>query len=153
MFARNFHLRNLDPLNDVADFLGIASLRDISHAQLALDFDLNAEGSTIQRFDFDTDDISLRARCHVNNDRWLDGTIALSLPRRTLEESKIFKTLLSIARERNNQLDFVVHTTGFLGSIRTELTESDFRDKLKERVSTRIQQHIENEIKKAIEGN
>ena len=148
--ADGFKLAKLDPLDKIADFIGINSIKEISGGQLLIDFDLTGQNSTFKRFDLDSAGISMRSYFQVDGKKWLEGHVALSLPRTVLAESKIFKTLMSIARERNEFLDFVVQVNGFLGSLRTELVKSDLRDKLKERISPGTQQLIEKKIGEAM---
>ena len=150
--AENFRLTKLGPLDKIADFIGITSIKEIANAQILADFDLSAATSVIKRFDLDSETMQVRSKFDINNQKWLEGEVALSLPRAMLEESKIFKTLISLARERNDLLDFVVHITGFLWQLRTELVKSDFRDKLKERISPGVQRYIETEANKAMDG-
>lgn len=151
--ADHFWISKLEPLDKVADFIGINSIKEISDAQVVTDFNLSPETSAIKRFDLDSTEMRIRSDFSINTKKWIEGEIALSLSRATLEESKIFKTLISIARERNDQLDFVVHVSGFLWQLRTELVKSDFRDKLKDRISMGVQRYIQNEANKAIDDN
>ncbi len=150
--AQQFGLSKLEPLNQVADFIGIDSIKEIKDAQVVVDFELSPNASVIKRFDVDSHELGMRSNYQIDLKNWFEGEIALSLPRSTLEQSKIFKTLMSIARERNNLLDFVVRLSGYLWQLRTELVKSDLRDKLKDRVSVGIQKHIEREANKAMEG-
>jgi len=149
--ADQFRVSKLAPLDKVADFIGINSIKDVGEAEIAAEFDFLPQHSSIKRFDLDGQGIRIRSNFDINEKNWLDGQIALSMPRKTLEESKIFKKLLSIARERHDSLDFVVRVKGFADSLRTELVESDFRDKLKDKVGTNIQRYIEEEANKAID--
>ena len=148
--ANHFKIARLGPLDKIADFIGINSIKEIDNAQIALDFDLSAKNSLIHRFDLDSEKMWIRSGFKINSQNWLESEVALSLPRAVMEESKMFKTLLATARERNNLLDFVVHVSGFLWQLRTELVKSDFRDKLKEQVSVSVQKYIEKEANKAI---
>ena len=149
--AANLNLAKLEPLDKVADFIGIKSIKMINNADLLVAFDLSPAKSLIERFDLDSAEMGIRSNFNINKEQWLEGEVALSLPRKTLEESKIFKKLLAIARERQNLLDFVVRVSGISWQLRTELVKSDFRDKLKEKISTGIQQYIEGEANKAME--
>ncbi|MFH1360526.1 MAG: hypothetical protein ABIJ41_05760 [Candidatus Omnitrophota bacterium] len=151
--ADQFELSELEPLDKVADFIGIPSIKTINDAQILCDFESSANESRIRRFDFDGPDIAMRSSFDVAVNSWLEGHVALSLPRKLLAQSKIFRKLMAIAREREDRLDFVVHLSGFEGGLRTELVKSDFRDKLKDKVSEGIQKYIENEANKAIQEN
>ena len=151
--ADHFSIAKLEPLDKVADFIGINSIKEISNAQVVADFNLSSETSDIKRFDMDSQEMRIRSNFNINPKQWVEGEVALSLPRVVLEESKIFKTLISIARERNDLVDFVVHCSGFLWQLRTELVKSDFRDKLKDKISIGVQRYIQNEANKAIEDN
>ncbi len=149
--AEHFSLKSFQPLEKTAEFLGINSIREIKDAQILTDFHLSREGSEIKRFDFDNDTLRMRSNFQLNKEGWLEGSMAMSLPRDVLAESKIFQKLMAIARQRDEQLDFVVRLSGYLDSLRTELVESELRDALKERLSTGIQQYIQDKINQAIE--
>ncbi|MFA5060477.1 MAG: hypothetical protein WC676_07620 [Candidatus Omnitrophota bacterium] len=150
--AQNFSLKNFAPLDKVSEFIGIDSLREVQGKNVIIDFELTDQKTLISRLDLDGDHVQLRSRFDVDQRPWLDGVVALSLPRASLEQSKIFKTLLSIARERDQLLDFVVHVSGFSTSLRTELIESNFRDKLKEQIGVKVQRYIEQKVNQAVEG-
>lgn len=150
LIANEFELRRFDVLDKIVDFVGINSIRKISDASLIIEFDLFPGSSVITKFDLDAGVMKLRSEFNIDERRWLEGEVAVSLPRNMLEESKIFRTLLAIAREHEDQLDFNVRLSGFEGSLRTELVKSDLRDKLKERLSVGIQRYIEQEADKAV---
>ena len=151
--AQSFKLAKLEPLDKIADFIGINTIKEISNADIVAEFDLSPMQSRIKHFDLDSRQMRIRSDFTIDNKKWLEGEVALSLPRKILQESKIFKTLLSIARERNDLLDFVVHLSGYMWQMRTELVKSDFRDKLKEKIGVDTQRYIENQANKAIENN
>ncbi len=148
--ADNFKLAELEILDKIADFLGVDSLREIADTQVSMDFSLLPKTAVETKFDLDSPTLSMRSSFHFNKEQWLEGDVALSLPRSALEKSKIFKTLMAVAKERNDFLDFTVHISGSLEALRIELVKSDLRDKLKEKVSGRIQQFIESEANKAL---
>jgi len=150
--AERFRLTHFNPLDKIADFLGLSTMKEIIDAQIVVDFDLSAQESIIEQFDFDSESLQMRSHFNVSKGRWLEGVVALSMPRVTLAESKIFKRLMAIAREREEKLDFLVRVSGYADSLRTELIESTLRDTLKERLSTRIQKYIEEKINKAMES-
>ncbi len=151
LMAKDFSLMEIEPLDQVAEFLGIDSIRNITNGELITEFSISPRFSEINFFDFDGEDFKLRSQFQINEKQWMDGHIALSMPRFILEESKIFRKLLAMARERDDQVDFVIHLSGFLGALRLELIESQFRDKLKERINQNIQKYIVREINKALE--
>jgi len=150
--AEQFQLVHFNPLDKIAEFLGLNAIKEINNAQIVVDFDLSPQESIIEQFDFDSESLAMRSNFNVNQKRWLEGFVALSMPRAKLTESKIFKRLLSIAREREEKLDFLVRVSGYADSLRTELIESTLRDTLKERLSVRIQKYIEERINKAMES-
>ena len=148
--AEDFTVEKLEPLDQIAEFLGLTSLKKITNGKIVTEFELSPKISEIKLFDFDSADLTIRSFYSINENEFLKGSVALSLPRTVLVQSRIFKKLLSIARERGDKLDFVVQISGFLGALRTELIESDLRDKLKERVNVNIQKYIQNALNKAI---
>jgi hypothetical protein len=151
MTASGLDLSGLELLDKVADFIGIKSIKEINGADFAVGFDLSPEKSVIEQFDLDSPEMSIRSNFRIDQKQWLEGEIALGLPRKVLEESKIFKKLIAMARERQRFLDFVVHLSGYSWQLRTELVKSDLRDKLREKTAAWIQNRIEREVNKAIE--
>ena len=150
LIAEGFSLSKLDPLDKVAYFIGIKTIKEIDQSQLVVDFDLTDDASKIKKLDLDGRGVTIRSTFELNSQRWLEGMVALRLPRTTLEESKIFKKLIAMAKEYNEWLDFVVRLSGYEGALRIQLEESELRDKLKERVSPGIQRIIVNTINQAM---
>jgi len=150
--AEQFQLTHFNPLDKIADFLGLSTMKEITNAQIVVDFDLSDQKNIIKLFDFDSENLQMRSHFNVSKGRWLEGVVALSMPRVMLAESKIFKRLMAIAREREEKLDFLVRVSGYADSLRTELIESTLRDTLKERLSIKIQKYIEEKINKAMES-
>ncbi len=150
MTADGFKVSHLEFLDKIADFIGIESVKKIENGQLATEFLFSPKICTIDRFDLDNADLKLRTNIQMNPSRLIEATAALSLPRRLLMESKTFKTLLSMARERGDEFDFIVRVNGYLGGLRAELIKSELRDKLQERISVGVQRYIEQEANKAL---
>ncbi len=150
LVAEDFRLDQWEVLDALADFLGLEKIRSISQAQIMTEFALTKSIAQISRLDVDSPDILIRSSLTKDEKHWYEGLVALSLPRDILRESPIFRRLMAMAREHNEWLEFVLHVSGYQEALRLELEKSDLRDKLRERLSPRIQRIIVDTVNEAI---
>jgi len=147
---KNAQLRDLEPLDQTADFLGINSIKHIEEANILTEFESDKDGFYINKLDLNALGIILKSNLNINKKHWIDGRISLSLSRNFLEESDKFRLLLKLAQEESSMIDFDFRATGFPGSLRIQLLEGEFRDKLMGKLNRDIQRRIEVEINKVI---
>jgi hypothetical protein len=143
-------ISNLALIDNIADFLGLKSIKELKKVFLVADFTLGRNGVKVKRFNLSNSSLNLSSSFLINDKEWVVGTVHLSLPKEVLEESSILRRLISMVREKNQNIDFDFKVSGFTNALRAELLEGEFRNRLISGLSSGIRGMIEIEIDKAM---
>lgn len=148
--VKNATISKFNLLDNIGDFLGIASIKELSDIFMFAAFDANASGTNIKRLNLHNKDLDFESKITINQQGWFSGIVRIDLAKHILEESHILKTLMSMAKERRQRVDFDFRVSGFPNALRLELLEGEFRDRLMRGLSGAIRSQIEKEVDKAI---
>lgn len=143
-------IKKLSLIDNIADFLGIKSIKELSNILLSVEFAKRQTGIRIKRLNLHNEKLNLDSTFLLNNQEWINGLVFLSLPKNVLEESEILRKLMSMVQEGNRQIDFGFRVSGFPSGLRVELLEGEFREKLIKGLSGNILSQIEKEIDRAM---
>jgi len=148
--VRDGSLAKFNLVNNIADFLGIQSIKELKGIFLSGDFEVSQSGIVVKRFNLHNNSLNLDTQLNIDSRSWVDGRLTLTLSKEVLEESAILRRLLSMAQEKNPKIDFDFHVSGYSNALRLELLEGEFRNKLMRRLGGGIRSQIESEMNKAL---
>ncbi len=148
--VKNGRIADFNLVNNIADFLGIQSIKQLEDIFLSAVFEIKQSGISVKRFKLHNNTLNLDAQLSVDQRSWIDGRVSLTLSREVLEESNILRALLSMVKEKSESIDFDFQVSGYPNALRIELLEGEFKNKLMRRLGKGIRSQIENEINKAV---
>ncbi|MDP3143407.1 MAG: hypothetical protein Q8N14_05690, partial [Candidatus Omnitrophota bacterium] len=140
----------LNLIDNIADFLGIKSIKELRDIFLMVDFLANRSSIKVKKFNLRSPALDLVSSFTINDKEWITGTASLSLSKETLEESDILRRLIGMVGETNKRIGFDFRVSGFSRALRVELLEGEFRNRLLAGLGSGIRSQIETEIDKAV---
>ena len=144
------HIRDVEVLNLIADFLSVPSLKDIYFDEASLGFSFSKVMDNILFNDIKlrSEDIYLDGDLEFNEKVKIKGDVLIRLSTRLLKESFKMRLLFLLMGERLPYADFEFEIAGFLKSPRIKWLETKFRQGVMRFLPKSGQKTMERDVKR-----
>ena len=136
----------------LADFFGLAALRNLEFSRLGGVFRMSEDAVDLQEITLDSAPAKISGSVRLEKSEWLSGKLTLIVPVKVLAESRKFQKLISLLRGELDQLEFSFQLSGLYKTPNFKWQQSVFKQKLQERLPGFVARGIERKVEQAMQG-